>query len=72
MELFASYVSLRASDNVLPSVEVTVGIGGKGIGTGGETTGMAKMVFGAVKEYFRTSGEALGIWKGGTGPERFE
>jgi hypothetical protein len=69
---FALFVSLSASDNVLPSAEIAVGSGGKGVGTGGKKTGMAKMVFGAVKEYFSTSGEALGLWKGGTRHERFE
>ena len=74
---FALFVSLSASDNVLPNSEIADGsIGGSG-GFGGvgrekknKGQGMAKMVFGSVKEYFSTSGEALGLW--GPKHERFE
>jgi hypothetical protein len=75
---FALFVSLSASDNVLPT---SAEIGGAGSINGGfhgvsgkknKGQGMAKMVFGSVKEYFSTSGEALGLWSGTTRHERFE
>ena len=72
---FSLFVSLSASDNVLPStaefggVSSSGGGGGIGIGVGlgdagGRRTrgqGMAKMVVSSVKEYFGTSAEALGF-----------
>ena len=71
---FSLFVSLSASDNVLPSTaefgaasssSSSRGGGGGGLGgAGGRGTkgqGMAKMVVNSVKEYFGTSAEALGF-----------
>jgi hypothetical protein len=77
---FSLFVSLSASDNVLPSSEIgsgSSGIGSTGIGLGsaGERRskgqGIAKMVVNSVKEYFSSSAEALGF-SAGTRHERFE
>ncbi|KAI5795208.1 transmembrane adaptor Erv26 [Geopyxis carbonaria] len=71
---FSLFVSLSASDNVLPSTsDIGSGIGGDFGGSRkvkkGE--GIAKMVFTSIKEYFTTSGEALGLRTPGR-HERFE
>lgn len=75
---FALFVSLSASDNVLPSSEIPSGSVGSG-GFGGMGTqkknkgpGIAKMVFNSVRDYTTTSGEALGLWGGAARHERFE
>ena len=74
---FALFVSLSASDNVLPSSEIPSGSVGSG-GFGGVGTqknkgpGIAKMVFNHVMDYTTTSGEALGLWSSAGRHERFE
>ncbi|KAF8543561.1 transmembrane adaptor Erv26 [Trichophaea hybrida] len=72
---FSLFVSLSASDNVLPSSEIGSGSSGIGLGRAGERKqkgqGMAKMVVHSVKEYFSSSAEALGFSMG-TRHERFE
>ncbi|KAA8906395.1 transmembrane adaptor Erv26 [Sphaerosporella brunnea] len=74
---FALFVSLSASDNVLPT-SADIGGGSSAGGFSGadgrknKGQGMAKMVFGSVKEYFSTSGEALGLWNTTMRHERFE
>jgi hypothetical protein len=74
---FALFVSLSASDNVLPT-SADIGSGSSTGGFGGVDSkknkgqGLAKMVFGSVKEYFSTSGEALGLWSPAARHERFE
>lgn len=71
---FALFVSLSASDNVLPT-SAEIGSGPALGGAGGERRvkgqGMAKMVVSSVKDYFSTSGEALGLWTGSR-HERFD
>jgi len=75
---FALFVSLSASDHVLPSSEIpsgSVGSGGfGGMGTSKKNTGpgIAKMMFNSVRDYCTTSGEALGLWGGATKHDRFE
>jgi len=65
---FALFVSLSAADNVLPtSSEIgggtaqSPGLGGAKAATKKSGGGMAKMVFGGVKDYITSSGEALGV-----------
>ena len=58
---FALFVSLSASDNVLPTV-------GEGKG---RREGMVKMLVGRVGEWVARSGEAVGLWKSER-RERFE
>lgn len=76
---FSLFVSLSASDNVLPSVSdsvsgapAEVGLDGKRRRPAGQ--GMAKMVFNSVRDWLSTTGEALGVSKpGGRGRHaRFE
>lgn len=82
---FSLFVSLSAGENVLPSsanpagATVNMGLGSGGSGptlgpVGGETkkVGMAKMVFGGVKEWIGSTGQALGVVGSGGRHARFE
>lgn len=72
---FSLFVSLSAGENVLPSSAnpggATINMGlGSGSGLGGATeekkgVGMAKVVFGGVKEWIGSTGQALGVGGGG-------
>lgn len=65
---FSLFVSLSAADNVLPTSADMSNTSGERKAKG---QGMAKMAFNAVGDYFSSSGEALGLWKG-SGHERFD
>lgn len=81
---FSLFVSLSAGENVLPSsanpegATMNMGLGsGSGPtlgGVGGEAkkVGMAKMVFGGVKEWIGSTGQALGVGGAGGRHARFE
>lgn len=69
-------MSLSAGENVLPSsanpggatINMGLGSGSSGIGRAMEEkkgVGMAKMVFGGVKEWIGSTGQALGVGSGG-------
>jgi len=73
---FSLFVSLSASDNVLPST-ATVGNGDDGMGGAAaakqyRAPGMAKMVFGSVKDYVGSGAEALGLYKRAPRNERMD
>lgn len=74
---FSLFVSLSAGENVLPSsanpggATLNMGLGSGSSGLGGSAAaekkgvGMAKMVFGGVKEWIGSTGQALGVGGGG-------
>lgn len=72
---FSLFVSLSAGDNVLPSSEIGGGSTGGTVGMMEENkrkVGMAKMVFGGVKEWIGSTGQALGVVREGGRHARFE
>lgn len=72
---FSLFVSLSAGENVLPSSEIGGGAAGGTVGMMNENkrkVGMAKMVFGSVKEWIGSTGQALGVVREGGRHARFE
>lgn len=71
-------MSLSAGENVLPSSTIGGGAAGGTIGLGDASNGdkkkvgMAKMVFGGMKEWIGSTGQALGVVREGGRHARFE
>jgi hypothetical protein len=68
---FVLFVSLSASDNVLPTMssEAPAGLGGSNVDKKNRRAGMAKAVVDNVKGMVTQAGDALGWWKAPRDPD---